>query len=77
MEIKTITDCWSAIRSAKTISEVDSLIESFPRWAGDWDIQIETNSFMEKTYVVYNTIDDDRSCETLSIEVEEFEESED
>lgn len=77
MEYKHISECWAAIREAKTIEEVEKLFREFPRWSGDWDIQIETNSFFEKNYVVYNTwfdssVDDfETDCETLDIEVED------
>lgn len=77
MEYKHISSCWEAIRQAKTISEVEKLFEEFPRWSGDWYVQIEKNSFYEDTYVVYNhyfdenTETDDTDCETLDIEVEQ------
>lgn len=77
MEYKHINDCWAAIREAKTIEEVKNLFEQFPRWSGDWDVQVENNSFYEKRYVVYNTWFDsnldefDTDCETLDIEVED------
>lgn len=77
MEYKHINDCWEAIRNAKTITDVENLFKEFPRWSGDWDVQIEMDSFFVKQYVVYNTfydasLDDfDTQCETLEIEVEE------
>jgi hypothetical protein len=71
MEYNHIKDCWAAIREAKTIEEVKNLFEQFPRWSGDWNIEIEDNQ-----YVVYNTYFDeqcdsfDTDYETLDIEVE-------
>lgn len=90
MEYKHINDCWSAVREAETVDEVDALLETFPKWSGDWDLQLEYNSFYVKTYVLYNTHYDkdldqeDTSVETLDIPtpeeelplVEDFEDSE-
>ena len=89
MEYKHINDCWSAVRQAKTVDEVNVLLETFPKWSGDWDLQLEYNSFYVKTYVLYNTHYDkdldqeDTSVETLDIPtpeeelplVEDFEDS--
>ena len=89
MEYKHINDCWSAVRQAETVDEVNVLLETFPKWSGDWDLQLEYNSFYVKTYVLYNTHYDkdldqeDTSVETLDIPtpeeelplVEDFEDS--
>jgi hypothetical protein len=78
MEYKHINDCWAAIREAKTIEEVYQLFREFPRWSGDWDVQVEKDSFYERRYVVYNTWFDpnldefDTDCETLDIEVVDY-----
>lgn len=75
-----INDCWEAIRKAKTIEEVEALFDTFPRWSGNWFVQIEDDSFCGKVYVVYNTYWDNNldqeetECETLEIEVPDFEE---
>lgn len=67
-----ISECWDAIREAKTIKEVESLFRDFPRWSGDWDIMVEDGQ-----YVVYNTWRDEQckvfytDSEALDIEVEE------
>ena len=67
-----ISECWDAIREAKTIKEVEKLFRDFPRWSGDWDVMVEDGQ-----YVVYNTWFDgqcedyDTDCEALDIEVEE------
>ena len=55
MEYKHINDCYSAVREAETVDEADALLETFPKWSGDWDLQLEYNSFYVKTYVPYNT----------------------
>ena len=71
-EDRHINDCWSAIRKAKTIEEVNALFEAFPRWSGDWEVVVEDGQ-----YIVYNTWFDklredyDVDCEALDIEVEE------
>lgn len=81
MEYKHINDCWNAIRDCKTIYEVYKTIDQFPRWSGDWDVQVEDNSYFEKNYVVYNTYWDENlegqytDAETLDIAVEEGEEA--
>ena len=67
-----ISECWDAIREAKTIKEVEKLFRDFPRWSGDWDIMVEDGQ-----YVVYNTWFDEQcdvfdvDRETLDIEVKE------
>lgn len=79
MEYKHINDCWSAVRQAKTADEVYDLLETFPKWSGDWDLRLEDNSFYIKTYVLYNTYYDkdldqeDTSAETLDIPTPEEE----
>ena len=71
-EYRHINDCWSEIRKAKTIEEVNALFETFPRWSGDWEVMVEDGQ-----YIVYNTWFDklredyDVDCEVLDIEVEE------
>ena len=79
MEIKHINDCWTLIRATKTITDVKNLLDEFPRWSGDWDIEIETEPDGECHYVVYNNWYDSQ-CETwdsyseeLDIEVEDEE----
>lgn len=77
MEYNHINDCWSEIRKAKTIEEVEDLFEKFPRWSGDWEVIIEDGH-----YVVVNTYFDpqydsfDTDYETLDIEVDSEENSE-
>lgn len=77
MEYNHINDCWSEIRKAKTIEEVEDLFEKFPRWSGDWEVIIEDGH-----YVVVNTYFDpqydsfDTDYETLDIEVDSAENSE-
>lgn len=71
MEYNHISECWAAIREAKTIEEVEDLFEKFPRWSGDWEVIIEDGH-----YVVVNTYFDpqcdsfDTDYETLDIEVD-------
>jgi hypothetical protein len=78
MEYKHINDCWAAIREAKTIEEVYQLFREFPRWSGDWDVQVEKDSFYERHYVVYNTYFEPQydefntDYETLDIEVVDY-----
>ena len=82
MEYKHIDDCWNAIRNAKTISEVQDLFDDFPRWSGDWDVEVQYNSFFEKCYVVYNYYydknlgEEQTDCETLEIPYEDDEDDE-
>ena len=74
MQFKHINDCWELISKAKTKSEVEDLFEHFPRWSGDWEIEVEDGQ-----YVVTNTYFDvqcevyDSDCRVLDIEVEEDE----
>ena len=49
-----INDCWADIKEAKTIEEVKNLFRKFPRWSGDWDVEIEDFDG-EKRYIVTNT----------------------
>lgn len=75
MEIKHIKDCWAAIEEAKSIEEVEKLFEEFPRWSGDWEIEIDENKY----YLVKNTYFDtqydvwETDWRYLDIEVEEDE----
>lgn len=70
MEYKHINDCWSAVREAKTVDEVNALLETFPKWSGNWDLRLEYNSFYVKTYVLYNThYDKDLDQEDTSAEI--------
>lgn len=39
-EYKHIRDCWNAIAECKTALEIKALIETFPRWSGDWDLEV-------------------------------------
>ena len=72
-----INDCWKAIRGAKTIEEVEMLFDTFPRWSGNWFVQIEENWFGQKVYMVYNTYwneqlnEEEVDKEELDIEVKE------
>lgn len=70
-----ISECWAAIRDAKTIEEVKKIIEELPRWSGEWDIEIDenkyylvTNSYFDTQYDVWET-----DWVYLDIEVEEDE----
>ena len=68
----SVSECWSEIRKAKTIEEVNALFEAFPSWLGDWEVVVEDGQ-----YIVYNTWFDklredyDVDCEVLDIEVKE------
>jgi len=72
MNYEHINDCWNAIRQAKTYDEVCKLFDEFPRWSGDWSIEVEDGS-----YVVYNTYWDkdlgqeETDAETLDIDLED------
>ena len=67
-----ISECWDAIREAKTIKEVEKLFRDFPRWSGDWEVIAKDDH-----YVIYNIWYDEQCAvfdvdrETLDIEVEE------
>lgn len=64
-----IKDCWKAIEKAKTKEEVESLFKLFPRWAGDWSVDIEdgrlvvTNEWYDDATETY-----DSESETLDID---------
>lgn len=49
-----VSDCWDAIREAKSINEVKQLISQFPIWSGSWTIEIEDYPSVGKNYVVCN-----------------------
>lgn len=72
MEYTHINDCWNAVRECKTISEVKDLVETFPRWSGDWDIVVDKgrvtmiNSYFDKALDSY-----EEDVEDLDIEVDE------
>ena len=72
MKYTHIKDCWSKVRSATTIEELEDLFDEFPRWSGDWEVQIEDNQ-----YVVINSYYDtqcdnwETDYDYLDIEVRE------
>lgn len=35
-----IRDCWNQIEQAKTVAAIEDLFEQFPRWSGDWELEI-------------------------------------
>ena len=71
MEYKHIKDCWGAIREAKSISELEKLFNEFPRWSGDWSIDLEGTSYVVTNfYYDPATGDSDTDRETLDIPVE-------
>ena len=70
-----IKDCWADIKEAKTIEEVKNLFRNFPRWSGDWEVEVVDDGD-EKYYVVLNrywdhlTESQEEDFETLDIPVE-------
>ena len=69
-----IRDCWVAIREAKTKTEVLKLFDEFPRWSGEWEIEVEDDHYVVVNIYydeLYNTYDSD--YEILDIEVLEEE----
>lgn len=69
-----IKDCWNAIKEAKTKEEIESLFKLFPRWSGDWSVDIKdghivvTNDWYDPTTESYNS-----DSETLDIDVDDDE----
>lgn len=45
-----IKDCWAAVREATSLEEVERLFKEFPRWSGDWEIDIEDGKYMVSNY---------------------------
>lgn len=41
MSYRHIKDCWEAIEDISTTSELEKLLEEFPRWSGDWEYYLE------------------------------------
>lgn len=39
-EIKTIKDCWNELSEAKTFDDALRLTRHFPRWTGDWTLEV-------------------------------------
>lgn len=70
-----INDCWEAIRSVKTVAEIEELFKEFPRWSGEWEItkgkyypRLSYSEETEKYYVINRFYD-----ENLEMYDEEFE----
>jgi hypothetical protein len=65
-----INDCQAALEACKNIDEVNELLDSFPRWSGDWWYSIEVDKNDRAYYVVSNQWYDKN---TDSTEVDEYE----
>lgn len=69
-----IKDCWNEIKEAKTKEEIESLFKLFPRWSGDWSVDVKdghvvvTNDWYDPTTESY-----DSDSETLDIDVDDDE----
>ena len=63
MKYTHIKDCWSKVKAATTIEELEDLFDEFPRWSGDWEIRLEDDH-----YLVVNTYYDKQLCEWFTDE---------
>ena len=59
-----ISDCWQALREAKSIEEVEELFDWFPRWSGDWSWFYDNGSFCVRN----DWYDKDTEMEDFDIE---------
>ena len=67
MEYKHINDCWKALEEVKNIKDIDEVLNSFPRWSGDWDWWTDNGSVMVSNHY------DDGDCEDWDTrELEQF-----
>jgi hypothetical protein len=77
MTFNHINDCVNALESCKTIDEVYDLLDNFPRWSGEWWVDIIPDSEGNPVCEVTNQYWDEQYeelCEnTYELEVEMFE----
>ena len=73
-EYKHINDCWNAAREAKTIEELEEIIDEFPRWSGSWYIDTDKGTVtLRNTYWDNNAQEEYEDEEDLDIPVDDEE----
>ena len=82
MEFKHISDCWEALREAKSVEEVKTLLETFPRWSGNWEwewssVTGETCFIVHNWYWDKQTENEEHDWEELDQFTREYNEEED
>lgn len=69
-----IRDCHTALEACTSIKEVNNLLDSFPRWSGEWWVDIVENQDGTKYYEVtnqyYDKQTDDLYCDTIDLDIE-------
>ncbi len=83
MKYVTVMDCWHAAEKATTIKELAAIIREFPRWSGEWIIEVvrkrrngEVYSVVRLTNYYWDSDAEETisECEDLDIEYQEEEE---
>ena len=70
-EFKNFEDIWRAIRSCSTIHQLVKMVESLPRWTGDWDFKLTDHSVIAvNTY--FDAMLDDTFEEEQELEFEDL-----
>ena len=69
-EYKHIKDCWNAIAECKTALEIKALVETFPRWSGDWDLEVTEDGELAVTNTYFDDSIEDFDMDTDTFEVD-------
>lgn len=67
-----INDCWKALATAKSFEELDNIIDSFPRWSGDWCYHENGTNVIEVTNEYFDNDSDSYKEDTREIELTEM-----
>ena len=67
-------DCWEAVKQAKTIEEVEDLINTFPGFGGYWEVRLEDGVYTLYHGPFYNPIKDTWQTWGVELNVELAEE---
>lgn len=69
-----IRDCHNALEACMNIKEVNDLLDSFPRWSGEWWVDVVENKDGTKYYEVTNQYYDKQTdewyCDTIDLDIE-------
>ena len=72
-----INDCVKALEACTSIDEVRELLDDFPRWSGEWWIDVIDDGnkpYYEITNQYYDKNTDEMYCDTIDLDIEVAEE---
>jgi hypothetical protein len=78
IKFEHINDCVNALEACTNIKEVNDLLDSFPRWSGEWWVDTVENrdgtKYYEVTNQYYDKQTDELYCDTIDLDIEVEEE---